>query len=120
MVVIKSVKLISNRYRKNIVVQYLESIPSTNNPTVFQAQRESELTFNEAKNEIGKQLKGIIIKASCRWYQFLPKGRKDIHDWNSAESRWVYVEQGDDITDILGPILTDTEKGAESDTNWGF
>ena len=120
MVIIKAVKLVSNRHSKNVVVEYLETIPTKDNPTVLQAQRVSNLSFEAAKLEIGKQLHGIIIKAKCNWYQYLPKGREDEHDWSSSESRYVYVEEGDDISDLLGPILPEEEMGANSDTNWGF
>ena len=120
MVIVKEVKLVSNVFRKNVVVQYLESVPTVNNPIVLQAQRVSKLTFEEALKDVGTGLIGVIIKAPCRHYQYMMEGRTDPHEWTGSHSRYMYVEQGDDVTDLLGPMLSDDDTGAYSNSSGIF
>lgn len=118
MVIVKEVKLVSNDRRKNVVVQYLESVPTIDSPTVLKAQRESTLPFEEALKQVGTGLNGLIIKAPCKPYQAEMEKQNNLHDWISFETRYVYVEQGDDVTNLYGPILSQAEIDAQSDTNW--
>lgn len=120
MVVIKEVKLVSNWSRKNVVVEYLETIPTEENPIIYEAQRVSKLPYEQALQLIGTQLTGVIIYVRCQNYQYLPKGRKDRHDHSCSDWRWLYVEQGDNITDVPGPMLSDEEIGELSNTTWDW
>ena len=120
MIIIKEVKQVSNFFRTNIVVEYLESIPTNQYPEVLKAQRISKLTYEEALKTIGTGLNGIIIQAQCSTYQYLPVGRTDPHAHSSSYTRFVYVEHGDDIRFLSGPMLSFEEYGALSDTTWDW
>ena len=114
MIIVKEVKLVSNDQRKNVVVQYLESIPTTENPNVLRAQRESELSFEEALKEIGTELEGVIIKAPCMDRQHKVEKQNNLHDWICFATRFVYVENGDSVLDLLSPITTQEEIDAQA------
>ena len=120
MVIVKEVKLISNDHRRNVVVQYLESVATINSPTVFKAQRESKLPFEEALKEVGTGLCGVITEAPCKHYQEQGEKQNNPHDWICLATRFVYVEHGDFVADLLSPITSQEEIDAQSDTNWNW
>lgn len=104
MVIVKSAKLVSNSRHKGTVVQYLESVPTEDNPEVILAQRVSKLTIEQAQQEVGKQLNGIIIVAPCERKIIRPPSNPEANDGLYSDARNVYVEMGDDIINLASPI----------------
>ena len=109
MVIVKTVKLVSNRYHQNIVVQNVESIPTDDCPEVIGAQRVSKLSFEKAQQQIGMQLNGVIITASCERSVIRPPSKEGADDGMYSDSRNVYVEMGDDIRNLSAPINSDDD-----------
>lgn len=104
MVIVKLAKLVSNEQHEGTVVQYLESVPTGDNSEIIGAQRISKLSIEQAQQEVGKQLNGVIITASCKRRAIKPPSKTGADDGLYSDARNVYVEMGDDITNLAAPI----------------